>query len=53
MRLEQPKLLSMAHVSHSGCNLCYLKELFKILFYFIAAGVVPSGGRKRLPVYHP
>ena len=49
MRLEQPKFLSMAHVSHSECNLCYSKELFKILFYFTAAGVVPCGGRKTFP----
>ena len=52
MKVHYPKLYNMAH--SLALNVLLLpKDLTIILFAITAAGVVPCGGPKSLPVHHP
>ena len=52
MKVHYPKLYNMAHLLALNV-LLFPKDLTIILFAITAAGVVPCGGLKRLPVHHP
>ena len=53
MKVHYPKLYNMAHLLSLNVFTASKGSNNYILFAITAAGVVPCGGPKSLPVHHP